>query len=303
MNTLSQLKKALLSASILGALTLPMAAQSNPDAGSCAFPPTAITNLLVEYKRGLADLSSTLNPGPFPADLFAILTDPKNEIHDRITYDSATNQFRNIIFWIPAGSPIPTPSTYDFASRTFLFIDVNVDKIYMNCKPYASAMFVGVIRRGVPLLGDPKGYPYMFSFGYNTATKDPGKLFRDIGSNSGGLGNQYKNYGGGSITVANWPGETQPAPTNAGPPVTAAVVGGNTVETLYRQIVLDGSASTGGALTYSWSGSGVAILDPTASNTRIQIVGGYGEYPVTLTVSNTAGQQSTATVLVRYLGR
>ena len=110
-------------------------------------------------------------------------------------------------------------------------------------------------------------------------TKDPGKLFRDISSNSGGLGNQYKNYGTGSITVANWPGEAQPVPMNNVPPVTAAVVGGSTVETLYRQIVVNGSASTGGSLTYLFvERIGSSYPRPYHVQHEGSHRGGYGEY-------------------------
>lgn len=200
-----------------GAMCIPAAGQTaGQDVGFCRTVPTAVKDLLLEYKRDLTDLKTTLQAGPIPDSIIAGITSGRLEIHDRITYDSVTNQLRNIIFLVPPGLGIPTPPTYDFGSNTFLYIDVNVDKTYLSCSPYATVMFMGIVRQGVPLLGDPKGTPYNFSFGYNAFAKDPGKVFRDIGSVAAGIGVQYKDFAYGFISVANWPGENSlPAASGA----------------------------------------------------------------------------------------
>jgi hypothetical protein len=195
---------------VLTGLTLPAFGQVTtppaPFVGLCTFPPSSITSLLVEYPRTLDELKTTLPAAPLPDSVIEALNQGM-VLHDRITYDSTSNQLRNVIFLVDPNLPIPTPSSYDIASNTILFIDVAVERVYLSCKPYAAATIVGVIRRGVPLLGDPAGATYIFSFGYNTASTDPSMVFRDIASVSAGLGVQYHNFAFGSITLDYWPGE------------------------------------------------------------------------------------------------
>jgi hypothetical protein len=199
---------------LLTGIGVPVYAQTAPPppgVGTCTNAPSAITNLLVEYPRSLTDLQTTLPAGNLPAFVTNGLA-AGMAIHDKITYDSTTNEFTNIIFLVPPNLPIPTPDTYDIADNTFLYIHVSIDKVYLSCTPYAAALFVGVIRDGVPLLGNPAGASYVFSFGYNLFASDPSKVFRDIGSDSGGLGVQYKNFGYGFIETWYWPGD---APTSS----------------------------------------------------------------------------------------
>ncbi len=87
-----------------------------------------------------------------------------------------------------------------------------------------------------------------------------------------------------------------PVPDIAGPDV---------IETIYRETTLDASGSTdpnGLPLTYIWEpmGTGVAILDQGQPVTRIQLGGLFGDYPIRLTVRNSAGQSATTTVTVRF---
>lgn len=99
-----------------------------------------------------------------------------------------------------------------------------------------------------------------------------------------------------SVTVT-----VTPAPD---PPV-AIITGPSVVETIYRQLTLDGSTSTnpaGGALTYQWAplSTGAAVLDQGSAMTRVQLGGAYGDYVFRLTVRNAQGQEGTTTVTVRF---
>lgn len=93
--------------------------------------------------------------------------------------------------------------------------------------------------------------------------------------------------------------------TPAPEPPTAIITGPSMVETIYRQITLDGSTSTnpaGGALTYFWEplSTGAAVLDQGQPQTRVQLGGAYGDYIFRLTVRNAQGQQASTTVTVRF---
>ena len=204
--TISAMRHALLMAGVIGGLTGPLAGQATPDTGYCQFTPTTIASFSMEYARGLADLQSTLQ-GSVPPDILNQILSGQKELRDRITWDAATGKFRNIVFLADPGSPVPSPAGFDYDTATILFIDVAIDKVYTSCKPYASFMFVGKIIRGVPLLGDPAGAPYMFTAGYNLDPPNQMRVFRDIISCSAGLGNAYHDYAPGSIKVAVWPAD------------------------------------------------------------------------------------------------
>jgi len=98
-----------------------------------------------------------------------------------------------------------------------------------------------------------------------------------------------------SVTVT-----VTPAPA----PPTAIITGPAVVETINRQLILNGSSSTpsGGALTYTWTplSTGAAVLDQGQPQTRVQLGGAYGDYIFRLTVRNAQGQESSSTVTVRF---
>ncbi|MEJ7606629.1 MAG: hypothetical protein WKF37_10250 [Bryobacteraceae bacterium] len=93
--------------------------------------------------------------------------------------------------------------------------------------------------------------------------------------------------------------------TPVGPPPVPIIIGGDLIETISRELILDGTGSTdpsGGTLTYLWEpvGTGSAVLDNGQARTRVQLGGLFGDYIFRLTVRNAAGQTASSTITVRF---
>lgn len=88
---------------------------------------------------------------------------------------------------------------------------------------------------------------------------------------------------------------------------TAAVIGPSDRSTTVREMSFDGSASVGAELTYKWRVTGgTAGLFPQSADTAkvtVQFAEAYRDYVIELTVTDKAGNTSTATRTVTYLGR
>jgi len=101
-----------------------------------------------------------------------------------------------------------------------------------------------------------------------------------------------------TVTVDN----TGVTPPNRAP--TAKIGNGGEIVTAFREIILDGSASTdpnGGTLTYSWrTVRGEATIgDATSARPRVTLIRtDYGEWEFELTVTNPGGLTSVAKVVV-----
>ncbi|MEK7404640.1 MAG: OmpA family protein [Acidobacteriota bacterium] len=96
---------------------------------------------------------------------------------------------------------------------------------------------------------------------------------------------------------------TPPPPTPTGPPPVADA--GKSFETLSRTVRLDGTGSrdpSGGTLTYRWTvrQTTAAIVDPTSPTPLVQLGVMFGDYFFDLTVTNSQGLSSTATVVVKF---
>jgi hypothetical protein len=110
--------------------------------------------------------------------------------------------------------------------------------------------------------------------------------------------------GPGGVIVTKQATVTVNSATGPGTPPTIVIAGGPHIFTKQSQIVLDASGTTnagGGKLTFQWSGP--ANLTITNGNTATPSLtpGFYSDYTVTLTVTNSQGVSSTATVLVSFL--
>jgi hypothetical protein len=100
---------------------------------------------------------------------------------------------------------------------------------------------------------------------------------------------------------------TQPSGGGGGTPPTIVIAGGNMLTITSRDFQLDASASFSPSgnnpLTYSWSAANqnpAAILNPTSAVTNVQLNGPNGTYIFNLTVTDSKGNSSTATITVLF---
>ncbi len=97
-----------------------------------------------------------------------------------------------------------------------------------------------------------------------------------------------------------------PPPPTDNPPV-AKIAGGPVIETVVRQVTLDGRASTsplGLSLTYEWTSrnTAAAILNPNSPTPTVQLGELFGDYFFDLVVRDSRGVPSTvATIVVRLV--
>jgi hypothetical protein len=114
-------------------------------------------------------------------------------------------------------------------------------------------------------------------------------VIRDIGTITAGIANSSDNYALGTLNFLN---------------VNAVIAGGSAITTKSPTLTLDGSGSTGGNLSYQWSGGGtpgLAFQSPTSPITTVFIGMGPGTYVAMLKVTNNdLGETSTAVVVVTY---
>ncbi len=162
---------------------------------TCKHKPAGLDSFMMEHAVDVTTIQSTLIPG-LPADVSNAVFSGAKEVRSRISYDKTTKVLDNQLFLVDPGSVLPTASDTDFAKVRFAWISVNVNKIYLSCKPTASVMLTGNTVSGYPIYAPPAGAPYAFSFGY---TMDAQPVFKDIVSLSAGLALLYHDTAPGTI--------------------------------------------------------------------------------------------------------
>lgn len=285
-------------------LTLYNSPFANTHTGFCPTPaPTSIVSFVIEHKLDLTTIQSTLTPNILPQFLPKLFS-PDYEIRSRDYYSASTGIFGDDVFVVPAGAPLPTPASYDVIGNRFAYIFGPVDKVYMNCTPYASAMLVGRYTDGQPLLGNPAGAPFAFEFGYNLYD-DAAHTFRDVTLATTSIGVTWKDYSWGILTLP--PPPANPAPQPSAPTVTLSPsLPAGTTQVSTNPFLIDASQSYdpgGQSVSFQWSSTNTAQFTPNASSPKVQITfqGGYGDYPITLVVTNSAGVKSTVTFDLQYV--
>jgi hypothetical protein len=230
-----------------------------------------------------------------PPALLLELQQGRVEIRQAVEWVAASESLRVRHFVVAPGTPLPAPGTAPVGVIDEYLVKVSQVSQYADPR---SLVFTGMVERivsGSPF-GRIVGTPVIYSLGYDTSATPaqfnnvtlvlPGRLVTYIQGSTGTL-TFGSTTGGGTGTPSG--------PTaNAGPDVAAA----------QSLILLDGRASTGTGLSYSWKvvrGSAV-ILDPTAAQPRVQLSQGAGTYEFELTVKDSAGAESKDTVQIRYTG-
>jgi hypothetical protein len=258
-----------------------------PDPSTCPIK-AGIKSFILEDQLFATSFQTSFIP-TLSAAAFAAFTNPNVEVHTHFTFDTTSMIFRADSVVLPLGAPPITPSGYDFADNAIATVIVQAEKVYALCSPRPTIMVVGPITGGTPVFGSLLGVPHSFSFSF-----DP-----TITSNINNASNVTITDAGANAVVSLLASVVVTPAT-----LTATITGAPTINTMYKEIVLDGtpSVSSGGNMTYQWSaasGVDVGILDPVSPQTRIKIGGPKGNYPVTLTVATPFGTASS-TVTVHY---
>jgi hypothetical protein len=226
------------------------------------------------------------------------------DIRERFVYTSSSGTVNYIQFSVPAGTPIPTPSSVDISGSTYIVALLAVQKVSVGSNPlYPSVQFSGTVASTAGPLGSITGTPAMLSFGYpNTATPANTALqaFNNVLSSISGVSSGYSAAGVGAMTLTQVPISNNPC---SGP----VIITPSTLSTTTNHVTLDASKSFdcgGQPLTYVWNvlaplGS-VSIMNPSSAIAYGGLYAGPGEYTFTVTATDTSGVTATSTILVTY---
>jgi hypothetical protein len=258
---------------------------------------TTVQSLTLERALDPANVATTL-PSLIPQPVLAGIASQALEIRERFVYPPASGTVNYFQFSVPAGTPMPTPSTVDIASSSYFTAQLAVQKILVGSNTsYPSVQFSGTIASTEGPVGSVTGTPATLSFGY---TNPMPTTFNNVLSSIGGLGSGYSAAGVGQMTLMQVPVSSNPC---SGPIVITATV----IATTTNYIDLDGSQSfncSGGQLFYQWGvlnplGS-VTVINPTSPKGYARLNAGPGEYSLTLTVTNLNGVSASSSILVTY---
>jgi hypothetical protein len=296
--------------SLIAAATgvFPVVAQTTGGGTSntCTTAPTSIDTFNIERT-----LSLTSNTGVFttmtptiPPNILQAITSGAIEVRERAVLNTTNNTIMVQAFTVQPGSPSPTtPST--IASSSVLYnYRISVQDMYFSCKPVPSGVIVGTIQNNSPLtpFGDLVGSLAVITFGYTT--DNPPKL-NNVNIIVPGVAGLYTASAVGTLQFPSGP-VTPPGTNQTGPVV--VITGGNTQVTSQRQIVLDASQSMDPnhlQLMYEWTQVNKNVQAAINNgNTAMPLITftQTGDYTFEVTVTNSAGQSSTAQVTISYTG-
>ncbi|HEV2688969.1 MAG TPA: hypothetical protein VGV35_10450 [Bryobacteraceae bacterium] len=264
-----------------------------------------LTALSLERSIALNNILTTITPQGIPTAALAALAAGSLDLREQVNFNSAQNTLSSTVFVVPTGAPNPTnlsqlPFTSFVASDTMA-----IDKIYVISKPYSAVSFVGTVSQSTNTpYGNYLGATEFFSFGF---TSDKPPKINNVIESFGGAIVLYSAASSGTFTI------TQPPPPPGGTTGVAIVVNGvtgttPTFNTTTNQIILDASASTstnGGTLTFSWvavnGSAAISFPGGKTSVANIQLGSGKIAYTIKLTITDSTGASSVATITVNLI--
>ena len=266
-----------------------------------------LNSLTMERAIQLTDIKTTITPTGIPANVLAALTSGALEIREQTNYNPQASTLTSTTFVVPVGSPNPTsigslPLTSIIASVT-----MSIDKIYVTA---SAVQFVGNITQSTATpYGNYQGFPESFSFGF---TKDSPPKINNVIESVAGTIVLYSASSNGTFTITQPP--SGGGGGGGGTGITIVVNGntGNTasIQTTVNQVILDASASkssNAGALTYTWSipqgapSASISFPGGDTSKAFVQLASGKISYTINLTVTDSTGATSTATITIQYI--
>lgn len=258
--------------------------------------PPAIQTFMQETVLPFTNIGITGEPN-VPANVLQALAAGALQVRQQVELLSGDRlRIRHIL--VQPGAPIPTPAGAQVAMVEDYVVRIN-DTV-RGANP-ASATWVGVVDRfntDSPFVGRT-GVPVVYSIGWegtprrfgNAALLVPGRMATWAMTSTG------------TLVLDGDPTPGTPPPTGNRPP-NVVIVGAPRFVTVQPGLILDASGSTdpdGGALRFSWRvvrGS-ATLLDPGSATPRVQFSNS-NEYIFEVTVTDSAGAQSTGTVEVFY---
>jgi hypothetical protein len=283
-----------------------------------AAPATAQTLQAFNIERAIAlnDILTTITPN-LPASVLAALAGGALEIRETLVYNSQANTLTSTIFAVPTGSPIPTPPAElaNLGSSLVAAVTMTIDRIYVTEKPFTSIMFVGSDTAStVTPYGTYQGAVSNVSVGFTnaaaasgTTAATPATVNTVIETVAGAIVIYSPSATVNTLTVTTPPPSGGGGTTSGAP--TVVIAGGLNQTVTTKNITLDASKSTdpnGLALTYQWSvaaSANVSLLQGNSPVASAQLGdNGPNTYVFTVTVTNSAGESTTATVTISYVG-
>ncbi len=286
-----------------------LSAQSS---STCTTAPKSITALDIERVVQLNDVFTTLTPNA-PASVLAAIAAGAQEIREHLTYNPQLSTITSTIFLVAPGSPIPTNlQTTNVQPTTIQVTIIGVSQILTSCTPTPALMLVGTIAPSpTGIFGNFTGAPASVSLGWVPGTTN---TINNVIINVAGSAGIYSPTAAGTLTfpATGGGGGGGGGGTGTGPAIVVKYGNGtiaqqnSSAQLFSNPLILDASGTTGTApLTFKWTSSPAGATFTQGSSPAISSVAflNSGDYKLTLTVTDSAGNTSTFSLTVEYLGR
>jgi hypothetical protein len=260
-----------------------------------------LTQLNFERSLALNNILTTITPQGLSTAALAALAAGALDLREQVNYNPATSSLTSTVFVVPTGSPNPTPLGQLPTSSFVAQVTTLVDRIYITNN---AVQFIGTINQSTTTpYGNYLGATGTFSFGYTSDT--PPKINNVIETVAGTIV-LYSASSSGTFTIVR---PTTPGGGTTGVNVVINGVTGltPTFTTVINQIILDASASTStnaGALTFAFvpvTGSAAISFGAKPSVANVQLGSGKLTYVIKLTVTDSKGVASVATITINYI--